>query len=37
MKLLLPAPGSQGYAIRTATIGGHRALIVAAEDDAGVL
>ena len=37
MKLSLPAPGSQGYAIRSTTIGGHRALIVAAEDDVGVL
>jgi alpha-glucuronidase len=37
MKLSLPAPGSQGYAIRTATIGEHRALIVAAEDEVGVL
>ena len=26
-------PGSQGYAIRSATIGGHSALIVAADDD----
>jgi alpha-glucuronidase len=37
LKLSLPPPGSQGYAIRSATIGGHSALIVAAEDDVGVL
>jgi alpha-glucuronidase len=37
LKLSLPAPGSQGYAIRSATIGGHRAMVVAAEDDVGVL
>jgi alpha-glucuronidase len=37
LELSLPASGSQGYAIRTATIGGHSALIVAAEDDVGVL
>jgi alpha-glucuronidase len=37
LELSLPPPGSQGYAIRSATIGGHSALIVAAEDDVGVL
>ena len=37
LKLSLPPPGSQGYAIRSATIGGHSALIVTAEDDVGVL
>jgi alpha-glucuronidase len=37
LKLSLPAPGSQGYAIRSAAVGGHRALVVAAEDDVGVL
>jgi alpha-glucuronidase len=37
LKLSLPPTGSQGYAIRSATIGGHRALIIAAEDDVGVL
>jgi alpha-glucuronidase len=37
LKLSLPRPGSQGYVIRSATIGGHSALIVAAEDDVGVL
>jgi alpha-glucuronidase len=37
LRLSLPSPGSQGYAIRTATISGHGVLIVAAEDDVGVL
>jgi alpha-glucuronidase len=37
LKLSLPPPGSQGYAIRSATIGGHTTLVVAAEDDVGVL
>jgi alpha-glucuronidase len=37
LKLSLPPPGSQGYALRSVTIGGHSALIVAAEDDVGVL
>jgi alpha-glucuronidase len=37
LKLSLPPVGSQGYAIHSATLGGHRALILAAEDDVGVL
>jgi len=37
LKLSLPPAGSQGYVIRNATLGGHRTLIVAAEDDVGVL
>jgi alpha-glucuronidase len=37
LKLSLPPAGSQGYVIRSATLGGHRTLIVAAEDDVGVL
>jgi alpha-glucuronidase len=37
LQLSLPPAGSQGYALRSATLGGHRALIIAAEDDVGVL
>jgi alpha-glucuronidase len=37
LNLRLPHPGSQGYVIRTATIAGRGALIVAAPDDIGVL
>ncbi len=37
LKLQLPAPGSQGYVIRSATVDGHSVLIVAAADDIGVL
>jgi alpha-glucuronidase len=37
LHLALPQPGSQGYVIRSATIAGSSALIVAAEDDVGVL
>jgi alpha-glucuronidase len=38
-KLMLPLPprGSQGYAIRRSTSNGHRILVIAAEDDVGVL
>ena len=37
LRLSLPSPGSQGYALRSTTIGGHSVLIVVAEDDVGVL
>ncbi len=37
LNLQLPQPGSQGYVIRSATLAGHSALIVAAPDDIGVL
>lgn len=37
LSLQLPQPGSQGYVIRSVTLGGRSALIVAAPDDIGVL
>ena len=37
LTLSLPPPGSQGYAIRSTTIDGHSTLVIAAEDDVGVL
>lgn len=37
LNLQLPQPGSQGYVIRSVTLGGRSALIVAAPDDIGVL
>jgi alpha-glucuronidase len=37
LSLSLPPPGSQGYAIRSTTIDGHSTLVIAAEDDVGVL
>ncbi len=37
LSLSLPPPGSQGYAIRSTTIDGHSILVIAAEDDVGVL
>ena len=37
LTLSLPPPGSQGYAIRSTTIDGHSILVIAAEDDVGVL
>lgn len=37
LRLSLPPPGSQGYAIRSTTSDGHRILVIAAEDDIGVL
>ncbi len=35
--LSLPPPGSQGYAIRSTKSAGHSILVIAAEDDVGVL
>ena len=37
LQLSLPPPGSQGYAIHSATSDGHSILVIAAEDDVGVL
>ena len=37
LTLSLPPPGSQGYAIRSTTSNGHSILVIAAEDDVGVL
>jgi len=37
LQMSLPPPGSQGYAIRSTTSAGHRILVIAAEDDVGVL
>lgn len=37
LTLSLPPPGSQGYAIRSTTSDGHNVLVIAAEDDVGVL
>jgi alpha-glucuronidase len=37
LNLQLPPPGSQGYVIRSTTLAGRSALIVAAPDDIGVL
>jgi len=37
LTLSLPAPGSQGYAMRSTTVDGHSTLVIAAEDDVGVL
>ena len=37
LTLSLPPPGSQGYAIRSTTSNGHSSLVIAAEDDVGVL
>jgi alpha-glucuronidase len=37
LTLSLPPPGSQGYAIRSTTSNGHTTLVIAAEDDVGVL
>jgi alpha-glucuronidase len=37
LSLQLPQPGSQGYVIRSVTLGGRSALLVAAPDDIGVL
>jgi alpha-glucuronidase len=37
LPLSLPPPGSQGYALRSTTSDGHRILVIAAEDDVGVL
>lgn len=37
LTLSLPPPGSQGYAIRSTTSNGHNILVIAAEDDVGVL